>query len=127
MRRIERQGSLHSVDALQLKIAKRQEGALERVRHAEGSPRRRIVGVMLDRLLEQVDGPLDRLVRRHPNIHHAVRIRLVGFHRLGVTLLDPSNRRVVELQVEALAQLVDDLVLEFEDLIGLAVDLHGLE
>ena len=51
----------------------------------------------------------------------------VSLDRLRFVVLDSIDLRRIETQVQALAQLVNDLVLQIENLGNSAIDLHRLD
>src|SRR4029079_14870701 len=68
----------------------------------------------------------ERLAARQPQRHHALRITLVGGNRPGFVALDLGNLLAIQMNVKALTELVDDLVLQIEDVRDAAVDLDRL-
>ena len=76
-------------------------------------------------IFERGDGAIDGFARRLPQVHHPARVALVGLDRARLTLFDPRHLAPLQRQVEALAQFVHDPILQREDVLDLAVDLHG--
>ena len=107
---------------LRTRSVERQERALERVRAAERGPCHRVFLIVLNRFFECGDRTLDRIARRQAQVHHAASVALVGLDRPRLLLLDVGDLRAAQRDVQALAQLEDDLVLQREDVADAAVD-----
>ena len=125
--RVEFEGPLEGVLRLLQKLGHREQAALHRLNRAQRDPCRRVIRVVLDRPLEQQRRTFGGLGGGQPHLDLSLGERLVGFDRFGLALLDRADRGVAEFELHVLAQLVDDLVLEIEDRVDPAVELHGLQ
>ena len=123
--RVDRDRLLRDLDRPLREIRQTQERALQVVGGAQGGPCGRVVRVTRGGPLEHVNRPVNRLRAALHQVHHGARAILVRFHRVRFLSLDRRHLAVIQLDVEAMAQLVDDLVLELEDIADSAIDLDG--
>ena len=121
--RVQLDRSLEGIDRFVDQVGERKERPLEVVRSPETRVRGGVVRIVLQRAFEERDGAVERLAAGHAEVHQAAGVRLVGLHRRRFVPADALDLADAEGQVQVLAQLVDDAILEVEDLADLPVHL----
>ena len=122
--RIDGKGAALELNRLVDHVADAEEASLESVRVAESRPRMRVLRIVLRRIIECGNRSVDGFPRRLPEIHHPACVALVGGDRARFLPLDVGNLGPLEHDVESLAQLEDDLVLQGKDVVDPAIDFH---
>ncbi len=123
--RIDGQRPALDLDGALGQFAQAEERALQRVGPAERCPGERVLRVVPYRGLERCNRALDRIAAGQPEVHHPPGEAFVRLDGPCLAPFDLRDFRSAQHQVEALAQLVDDLVLQGEDLRHAPVDLDG--
>src|SRR5205085_3206466 len=112
--RVDGDGFLFALNGFEREFRQAQETPFQIVNRSQPRPRVRIVRVYLYRLLEKINPPVEGVAARRAQVHHAARELFVSLDRLRFVVLDSVDLRGIEAQVQALAQLVNDLVLQID-------------
>ena len=124
--RIDLERTLLRLDRLEHEIVDAHERSLQAIRAAKRRPGHRVLGIVPRGFLEGRNGSLERIACRQPHVEHPARVALVGFDRSCFAAFDLGDFRSAEHDVQALAQLVNNLVLQREDVANQSVDLDRL-